>query len=48
MIYIDTSPVLKLVQPGAESGALRTWLASPAGATGHTPAIHGAATKTKT
>jgi uncharacterized protein len=28
MIYIDTSAVLKLVHPGAESGALRTWLAS--------------------
>jgi uncharacterized protein len=28
MIYIDTSAVLKLVHPEAESGALRTWLAS--------------------
>ena len=28
MIYIDTSAVLKLVHPQAESGALRTWLAS--------------------
>jgi hypothetical protein len=27
MIYIDTSAVLKLVHPEAESGALRTWLA---------------------
>jgi uncharacterized protein len=27
MIYIDTSAVLRLVHPEAESGALRTWLA---------------------
>jgi predicted nucleic acid-binding protein len=27
MIYIDTSAVLKLVHPEAETGALRTWLA---------------------
>ena len=30
MIYIDTSAVLKLVHPEAESGALRTWLAGHA------------------
>ena len=28
MIYIDTSAVLKLVHPEAESGALRMWLAN--------------------
>jgi predicted nucleic acid-binding protein len=28
MIYIDTSAVLRLVHPEAESGVLRTWLAS--------------------
>ena len=28
MIYIDTSAVLKLVHPEAESVALRTWLAT--------------------